>query len=157
MAEMEPDAYISYQNHNSGRNIIFSEGDYPFIVEQNGRFTHTKKGNDPMEEVRLKCFDENNRCKIVFARFVLDDKYEEKIAAFFASIGMIHDGERIRMKWDEIKGKEGYVHLKVDAFTDRKTGESRQDNSVSYFIVKDDVENNIRDRKSSSLFDEILF
>lgn len=115
--------------------IVLEPGVYPFTVEKFERKLY--EGGDkipecPMAEVYLTIHTNRGDASIRAAIF-LHQKMEWQISSFFRCIGMKKKGETLRMDWNSIPGKTGYVEVGIQKYKDKDY------NRVKRFIDPDNA------------------
>jgi len=68
---------------------------------------------------------------------LLDDSLEWKLCQFFTCIGMRKHGEALRMDWDAVEGKTGWVEIEHRDYI--KDGETKKANQVVKYIDPQDA------------------
>jgi len=122
--------------NDGGDFKLLDPGKYPFTVKTLEKSYHngsSKVPPCPMAIVTLRVNGETD----VTERFMLDDSLEWKLCQFFTAIGDRKSGEALKMNWDAIYGKSGWVEIEHREY--EKEGEKRKANQVARYIDPADV------------------
>ena len=119
---------------------VLPEGDYAFEV------TGFERGSFPGSEKMCACnkatltlkVDSGQGTTTVFDDLILHKRMEWKLSQFFRAIGQKKKGERVTMNWNAVIGARGRAHIYVNKYTDKRTGEERENNKVSKYLDYDE-------------------
>lgn len=108
--------------------IILPEGDYFFRVEgfERGRHPGSEKlPACPKASIKIKVFSDQGDTT-VFHNLFLHSRTESMISAFFAGIGLKKKGEKLKMEWNKVIGKEGKLKLGIRTYNGREYNEVKK-------------------------------
>ncbi len=114
--------------------IVLEEGDYPFTVTECER-GHFSGGTviPPCNKVTVTLrVETDSGVAVIRTDFLLHRKLEWRLSAFFRSIGLKKQGERMTMDWNKAVGAKGRAHIASKTYTDRY-GKERETNEVVRF------------------------
>lgn len=120
--------------------ILLDEGDYPFTVShfERGSFPGSAK-LPPCNKAELTLTVHSPRGEVnVQTSLILHRSLEWKLSQFFRCIGMKKHGEALVMKWNEVAGKSGRVHIKQRSYISNKDGKEKFVNDCDSFLDPDD-------------------
>lgn len=125
--------------------VLLPDGDYWFKVMKidKGRYDGGPKISAcPKAIVTLEIICPDGQTVTLTEQFLLHEKVKWKISHFFASIGMLGDGEKKKMNWSpEIIGKTGICKVIQNRYNDTNTGEERTNNKIKDFYPSYDQPN----------------
>ena len=130
--ELEWDSEIN-QEREPSKYIVFPEGDYPFVVKyfDKGRYNPKDRSKIPpcwKATLHLDVTNEDGETTEVLHNLYLHSTQEWALSAFFLSIGQKKHGEPLRMRWNEVNGARGWLHMKPRPYN------GKDYNNVQYFI-----------------------
>lgn len=125
---------------------ILPKGTYPFIVEDVERtYVSDKPKSDgsvskfagcPMANVTFRITgkaEDGEEIEITrHEYFVLHTKFQPKISELFISVGLVKQGEKLRMNWPALITRTGQCEISVNEYT-KKNGEKGQSNQIERF------------------------
>ena len=76
--------------------------------------------------------------KTIEDKLKLHSQMEWLLCAFFRSIGLRKEGEKLQMRWNEVVGKRGWVEIETRSYL-TKNGEERQINSVKRWLPPEEA------------------
>lgn len=117
---------------------VIPAGTYPFVVEklERKRFEGSAKmASCPVAQVGLSVFMPDGSIASISDRIMLNTKTAWRVAGFFEGLGYPKNPEtnKVRVNWEDIIGKQGYVKVKVRTYT-TKNGDERESNDVDEYI-----------------------
>ena len=131
MTALEWDSEIK---NDGGDFKLLPEGVYPFTVRSLERAYNngTKKIPPcPMANVTLRVGVGADSSDVT-NKLYLDDSQEWKLCQFFLALGMRKHGEALKMNWDAVVDKSGWVEIEHYTYTDN--GEEKTINSVVRYL-----------------------
>ena len=122
---------------NDGEDFEFTllePGDYDFEVIDFDK-TRSSKGTK-MVVATLRVTD-GKATTTIKENLVLLESCEWKLSQFFRALGLKKRGEKLKVKWNDAKGKTGRCRVKKDTFTGRD-GKEKETNRVDRFYDYED-------------------
>ncbi|MGN0902406.1 MAG: hypothetical protein ACI4M9_03900, partial [Succinivibrio sp.] len=132
--------------------ILLDEGEYEFTISkfERGRFPGSAKIPACNKAILTLVIESEQGRAVVTADLIMYSSMEWKLSQFLRSIGLKKEGEKVRVKWDQLVGRKGRCLIKHRTYTN-KNNEEKQTNDVEKFLdAKDSVENSSSALKSSS-------
>lgn len=120
--------------NDGGDFKLLPEGAYPFTVKSLEKaYNNGTKSIPacPMAKIMLRV-GSGAESSDVTTNLYLDDSQEWKLCQFFLAIGMRKHGEALKMDWDNVIGKTGWVEIEHYSYTDK--GEEKTINSAGRFL-----------------------
>jgi len=117
------------------RYRILPEGDYRFRITgfERGHYDGGQK-IPPYPQAKLAAaVDYDGHIVEVRFNLLLYRDLEWRLSAFFRSIGLKKEGERVTMDWTKVPNARGMFHLKPESYTDAD-GKLHETNQVSRFL-----------------------
>lgn len=117
--------------------ILLPEGDYAFTVKEVEKAYYQgdseKIGNGcPMIYLKLEVKSPQGTATVQ-DRLYLNEDFEWKLSSFFRCIGLKKHGEKVKMSWEAVMGKEGLCHLIQEKWID-KNGNEKTSNRVAKYL-----------------------
>lgn len=123
--------------------VLLPEGDYPFMVQglEKGIYegTSEKIGHGcPMAILKIVVYGGDKGNTSIQDRLYLSTNMEWKLGQFFRAIGQKTHGKSYKMDWNNVIGKEGLCHVKVENWTG-SDGQPKQSNKIDRYLECDAV------------------
>lgn len=122
--------------------ILLPEGDYPFMVQ--GLEKSIYEGNSekighgcPMAVLKIVVKGPQGYTSVT-DRLYLSENMEWKLGQFFRCIGQKSHGKSYKMDWNNVIGKEGLCHVKVEDWVG-SDGKQKQSNRIDKYLECDAV------------------
>lgn len=138
---------------DGGDFVLLDEGEYSFTVTkfERGRFPGSTKIPACNKAVLTLVIDSDQGKTSVIADLIMYSSMEWKLSQFLRSVGLKKEGEKVRVKWDQLVGKKGRCMIKHRTYTN-KNGEEKQTNDIDRFIDANlSAENSTAALKSSTV------
>lgn len=138
---------------DGGDFVLLDEGEYSFTVTkfERGRFPGSTKIPPCNKAVLTLAIDSDQGRTSVIADLIMYSSMEWKLSQFLRSVGLKKEGEKVRVKWDQLVGKKGRCMIKHRTYTN-KNGEEKQTNDIDRFIDANlSAENSTAALKSSTV------
>lgn len=138
---------------DGGDFILLDEGEYAFTVTkfERGRFPGSTKIPPCNKAALTLAIDSDQGRTSVNADLIMYSSMEWKLSQFLRSVGLKKEGEKVRVKWDQLVGKKGRCMIKHRTYTN-KNGEEKQTNDIDRFIDANlSAENSTAALKSSTV------
>lgn len=138
---------------DGGDFVLLDEGEYSFTVTkfERGRFPGSTKIPACNKAVLTLAIDSDQGRTSVIADLIMYSSMEWKLSQFLRSVGLKKEGEKVRVKWDQLVGKKGRCMIKHRTYTN-KNGEEKQTNDIDRFIDANlSAENSTAALKSSTV------
>ena len=121
--------------------ILLPEGDYPFMVQGLEKAiyegTSDKIGHGcPMAILKIVIDGGEKGKTSVQDRLYLCSNMEWKLGSFFRCIGQKTHGKSYKMDWNNVIGKEGLCHIKVENW-EGNDGQPKQSNKIDRYLECD--------------------
>jgi hypothetical protein len=121
---------------------VLPEGDYRFIVKgyERGRFPGSAKipeCNKAVVTLQVTGAGGSGEFK---EDFIMHTKMEWKLSAFYVAIGLKKHGEKLRMQWNNIIGKQGYCSVEIHRWENQVTHKKYENNRVEAFFDPEEWE-----------------
>lgn len=116
--------------------VLLPAGEYNFRIEKFERGRHPGSANLPAcnkAVLTLKVDGGQHGEATVTNNLFLHSKTEGFLSAFFESIGLKKEGERVQMSWGAVTGAVGRCELEINRFTSNK-GNEIENNQVKTFL-----------------------
>jgi hypothetical protein len=116
--------------------VLFSEGDYDFMVKALERAvkTGTKYGDVKVAKLTLEVTHEGKTTELK-ADLMLHSKLEWKLCQFFTAIGQRKHGEQLKPQWNKVPGAKGRCHVTQEEVDSKKEpGKKLKVNRVEKFL-----------------------
>lgn len=122
--------------------ILLPEGDYPFMVQglEKGIYEGTSEKigyGCPMAVLKIVVRGPEGNTSVT-DRLYLCSNMEWKLGTFFRSIGQKSHGKSYKMDWNNVIGKEGLCHVKVETWSGND-GQPKQSNKIDKYLECDAV------------------
>ena len=118
---------------------------------ERGRFPGSTKIPPCNKAVLTLAIDSDQGRTSVNADLIMYSSMEWKLSQFLRSVGLKKEGEKVRVKWDQLVGKKGRCIIKHRTYTN-KNGEEKQTNDIDRFIDANlSAENSTAALKSSTV------
>ena len=120
--------------NDGGDFRLLPEGVYPFTVKSLEKAFNNGTRNIsacPMAKLMLRVGG-GAESSDVTNNLYLDDSQEWKLCQFFLAIGDRKHGEALKMNWDAVVGKGGWLEIEHYTYTDN--GEEKTINSVARYL-----------------------
>ena len=133
--------------------VLLPEGNYPFMVQglekqiYDGPSEKIGKGC-PMAVLKIVVGTEDNHTSVT-DRLYLSTNMEWKLGQFFRSIGQKTHGKAYKMDWNNVIGKQGLCHVKVEDWTGND-GKPKQSNKIDKYLECDAVKAPTAPKKSEA-------
>lgn len=120
--------------NDGGDFKLLEPGTYPFRVKALDKEYFNGSANvPPCPKAKLTLHvGEGSNASDVIDGLLLDDSLEWKLCQFFTCIGDRKSGEALRMNWDAVVGKTGWVEIEHREYI--KDGETKHANQVAKYI-----------------------
>ena len=123
--------------------VLLPEGNYPFMVQglEKGIYdgTSEKIGHGcPMAVLKIVIYGGDKGNTSVTDRLYLCSNMEWKLGSFFRCIGQKQHGKSYKMDWNNVIGREGLCHVKVETWTGND-GQPKQSNKIDRYLECDAV------------------
>jgi hypothetical protein len=118
------------EQEGGGQYRLLPEGDYPFTVKSYDRSRHEGSEKIPpcwKAVIHLIVHDKDGDVEVQNNLF-LHEKQEWTLSQFFIAIGQKKHGEKLKMRWNDVPGSTGVVHLAP------REWKGKQYNNVKYFV-----------------------
>lgn len=121
--------------------ILLPEGDYPFMVQDleksiyDGNSEKIGKGC-PMATLKIVVDGGELGKTSVTDRLYLNQNMEWKLGSFFRCIGQKAHGKSYKMDWNNVIGKQGLAHVKVEVWTG-SDGQLKKSNKIDRYLECD--------------------
>lgn len=138
---------------DGGDFILLDESEYAFTVTkfERGRFPGSTKIPPCNKATLTLAIDSDQGRTSVNADLIMYSSMEWKLSQFLRSVGLKKEGEKVRVKWDQLVGKKGRCMIKHRTYTN-KNGEEKQTNDIDRFIDANlSAENSTAALKSSTV------
>ncbi|SFJ74848.1 hypothetical protein [Succinivibrio dextrinosolvens] len=138
---------------DGGDFVLLDEGEYSFTVSkfERGRFPGSSKIPPCNKAILTLTIDSPQGRTSVNSDLIMYSSMEWKLSQFLRSIGLKKEGEKVRVKWDQLVGKKGRCLIKHRSYTN-KNGEDKLTNDIERFLDFDgSVENSTPALKSSAV------
>lgn len=121
--------------NDGGDFRLLPEGVYPFTVRSLEKAYNNGTKSIPACPMAKLVFRVGVGADVsdVTANLYLDDSQEWKLCQFFLALGMRKHGEALKMNWDAVVGKAGWLEVEHYNYTDNK-GEEKTINSVARYL-----------------------
>ena len=128
-----------YVEQDGGDFVLLDEGEYEFRITgfERGRFPGSAKIPPCNKAIMTLTIDSPQGRTSVNADLIMYSSMEWKLSQFLRSIGAKKEGEKVRVKWDDLIGKVGRCVIKHRSYIN-KNGEEKQTNDVDRFVDADD-------------------
>ena len=117
--------------------ILLPEGDYTFMVQ--GLEKSIYEGNSekighgcPMAILKIVLYSNEGNTSVT-DRLYLSPSMEWKLSSFFRSIGQKSHGKSYKMDWNNVIGKEGRAHVKIETWVGND-GKPKQSNRIDKYL-----------------------
>ena len=125
--------------NDGGDFRLLPEGIYPFTVKSLEKAYYNGGTNIPpcpQAKLMLRVGTGADSADVTDG-LMLDDSLEWKLCQFFTAIGDRKHGEKLKMNWDAVRGKGGWLELGHRTY--EKDGEEKTANNVVRYIDPEDV------------------
>ena len=138
MADVKFLSWDSEITQDAPEFIPLPEGDYPFMVQDleksiyDGNSEKIGKGC-PMATLKIVVDGGELGKTSVTDRLYLNQNMEWKLGTFFRCIGQKSHGKSYKMDWNNVIGKEGLAHVKVESWTGND-GQLKKSNKIDRYL-----------------------
>lgn len=123
---------------NDGSDFkLLDPGVYPFTVKALEKSYYNGGSKIPPCPKALLTLRVNGETDVTDG-LLLDDSLEWKLCQFFTAIGARRHGEKLKMDWDGVVGRAGYVEIGHRKWTGND-GQERDANQVERYVDPADV------------------
>ena len=121
--------------------ILLPEGDYPFMVQDLEKSIYdgdSEKIGKGCPYATLKIVVDGGELgkTSVTDRLYLNQNMEWKLGTFFRCIGQKAHGKAYKMDWNNVIGKQGLAHVKVETWTGND-GQLKKSNKIDRYLECD--------------------
>lgn len=141
MADVKFLSWDSEITQDAPEFILLPEGDYPFMVQDleksiyDGNSEKIGKGC-PMATLKIVVDGGELGKTSVTDRLYLNQSMEWKLGTFFRCIGQKAHGKSYKMDWNNVIGKQGLAHVKVETWTGND-GQLKKSNKIDRYLECD--------------------
>lgn len=114
--------------------VLLPEGDYRFTVQKVERGRYSPKPGAKIPPCNQAAVTFLVAGETLTENFILHSKMEWKLSAFYASIGMKAQGEKVRMNWPGVVGRSGFCRITIEKYK-KNDGSEGESNKFSKFYT----------------------
>ena len=84
--------------------------------------------------LEMTVYDKEGRSTTIKESLFLIERMEWKLSQFFLGLGLKKHGEKVKMQFDKILGREGMCHVIKQTYVSKNDGQERETNRIDEYL-----------------------